>query len=127
MPNAPWKAVEVTFNIVSGIPTWIIPDNVNVPQNGSGDATWGVYFQLTPNSDAGTEWASDPISWLNGAPPTPGGSMTLAAAGPNQTGFLVLNNNTGSSGVSFPFEISVMKNGTRYTSTDPEVVLDPPG
>ena len=88
-------------------------------------AKYTVIWKLSPGTTSGTtlsqptafasNWPNLPPGWVTAAPPA-----GLPAKG-------AFNNNGGTSNESFSYKVVVNYNSQPFTSTDPELTLQPPG
>jgi hypothetical protein len=107
--------------------TWGEPLPVQLPAVTNDTSMYALVFTLNPQNAEGATWAPNPMDWgEQGVPPPIPRQADMPFMNANQFVIGIDNTNTENQPKKFGFEVSVEYNGNRYTSHDPEVVLQPP-
>ena len=123
--------VTVTFDPTEDVPQQFewnpSPPMVVLPAVNNGSPFYALILTLQPQNAPGAVWADPPTLWDNYAvpPPVPP-EEDMPVPGTNQVVIGINNSNSTNQPMNFGFVARVSFNDTEYSSTDPEVVLQPP-
>jgi hypothetical protein len=130
MPTAKQVTITVKFKAHAHGPDWTFTGG-NLPGSSSADGQgYTVVWQLAHGSSPGTSFAANAIQWEDDdAPPDFTGTNWTPPANVPAPNANVYNDITNTNGPvkTFGYTITVMYQNKPYSSTDPEVVLQPPG
>ena len=128
MPDTNIRFINVTFDPTDPDHEFTFSEQlpVQLPAFTNGTSMYALVFTLDPRHADGATWASNPMDWgAQGVPPPIPHQADMPFVNANQFVIGVNNTNTTNEPQSFGFEVTVEFNGP-HTSTDPEIVLQPP-
>ena len=131
------KDVSVTFNPTLEMEQqfeWSTnpdPPAFSLPAIENGSSFYALVLTLNPDplTASGAVWADPPVVWDNNdVPPPVPENEDMPVAGTNQIVIGITNDNTATPAepMYYGFCARVSFNNAEYSSTDPEVVLQPP-